>query len=220
MMTRKPLAWPRRALALAFLGLLSLGLTLGLTRSSADAAPPANQQQVRELLQVDGGAYPAVVARVNDRPIHGAALAHRIYIVQHSSTSGATQANAAHVALEQLISDEVLLQVAPSQGVVVTDADVRAFAQDQARLAAQAKDGSAREIVAIHAAHLGVAPEGYFSNPQVLEGYRQAMIVGQMRAKIVETMPAAQRNDPAAQQAALRAFMDRSGARVETLIAP
>jgi len=51
MMTHKSLAWTRRALTLAFLGLLSLGITLGLTRGSADAAPPVDQQQVQEELQ-------------------------------------------------------------------------------------------------------------------------------------------------------------------------
>jgi len=78
-MTHKSLAWTRRALTLAFLGLLSLGITLGLTRGSADAAPPVDQQQVQEELQTDGTAYPAIVARINNRPIYGKALARRIY---------------------------------------------------------------------------------------------------------------------------------------------
>ena len=220
MTIHKSLVLSRRTLTLTFLGLLSLSLTLGLMRSSADAAPPADQQQVRELLQADGAAYPAVVARINDRPISGKALARRIYIVQHAQIAGVDKTNAVRTALDQLIADEVLLQVASSQSIVVTDADARAFAQDQARLAAQAKNGSTQDLVAIYAAQMGIPPESYYSNPQVIENYRQAMIVGQMRAKIVEALPIAQRNDPVAQQAAIRAFVNRSGVQIEELIAP
>lgn len=216
----RSLALSRRALTLALLGLLGLGLTLGLTRGTADAAPPADQQQVRELLQVGGANYPAAVARVNNQAVDGQALARRVYIVQHSQAPGVDKANAVRTALDQLIDEQVLLQVAPSRGIAVTEADARAFAQAQQRLTTQLKSGSAREIVAIYAAQLGVPVADYYTDPRVIETYRQALILGRMRADIVETLPAAQRNDPVAQQAAIRAFVTGSGAHVEELITP
>ncbi len=184
----------------------------------APPTPPAGlPQELQELYQVDASAYPDVVARVNGQPISGKALAQRVYIVQNSRTPGLDKTDPVRTALNQLIGEAVLTQVAPAHGVSVSEDEARAFAQSQRRMAEQAQDHD-KEALAALAASLGVSPEEYFTDPRVIETYRQGMILGRMRGQVLETLPAERRGDPAAQQAAIADFVARSGARVEVLI--
>ena len=210
----------RRLRTIGLLGLLALLLALGSASRIADAAPPKEQQQVQELLQQDGSQFPSIVARVNGQPISGQLLAQQVYIVQSSQVTGSSKTETVRTALDQIITKQLLLQAAPGAGIVVTEAEAQAFAQEQLRMATQAKGGSALEIADIQAKQRGLSVPDYFNDPAVVESYRQVLTIGRMRQKLFETLPVAQRGDTLAQNTVIQVFLEQHRVQVEELIAP
>ncbi len=211
----------KRAGLVALPGIAGLGLLAGVALGPVSAAaPPSRAEQVRQLVGQDGHEYPAIVANVNHQPITGKELAQRVYTVQQSQAPGLDKTNPARTALNQLIEERVLVQAAEARGITVSDADVVAFAQSQQNLLAQAKNLPGQEIINTQATSLGIPPTQYASDSRVIKAYRQGIILGRMRAQIAGTLPAEQRDDPAAVQAAITGFVAQSGAQIERLLNP
>ncbi len=198
-------------------GLMGLTLVLGVAFGAVSAAPPPSPQQLQNVLQQDGAGYPSVVARVNGRPLSGKELAQRVAVVQQSQALGAAKADPVQTALDQMIEEAVLIDAAGQRGIAISEDEARASAQMHVQRTTAMPGG--KELIATYAADLGVTPDRYAADSRVVAAYQQGMILGEMRAQLADTLPAARRGDPAAVQAAVKSFVAQSGANVEVLIA-
>ncbi len=200
--------------SIALLGLIGFGLLVtGLSTSASN--PPTSSELIIHAMSVDGSEYPAVVATVNGRPISGKALARRIYTLTNSPAvpgGAATSSPAGAVeqrALQQLIREQVILDVADELGLTASTDEAAAFAKKQQQLFLTSDDPAAKAVYAAAAAQLGIPPGEFATQPDAVEVYRDALTRSHVYAYITSQLPPEQRNDHAAFQAALDAFIDQ-----------
>jgi hypothetical protein len=210
----RPRSWFGWVRGIAVLGVVGVALMVGLGQATA-GAPSPQVEGARGLLQIDGREYPAVVARVNDRPISGKALARQVYTVRQANVTG----NSVQIALDQLIVREVLFQEAAARGIVVSEAEARNYALAQQRLAESA-DPEEQEAFALYLDTIGVTPAQFADSPVVIETYRSVLTLGRVKAQITGALPTDKRADPVARRAAVATFVAQRNARVEVRINP
>lgn len=208
-------------------GAATFGAVLFALPVLAGAVPPQSQAAVhtvdgsttvRTAVQATGNGYPAVVARVDGKPISGQMLAQRMVIVS-SNQPQLSKPQAEHEALESLIQDAVLIQQASKQGLTISDGQVRSYVQSVAQsILNSSNDPEAKATLKAAASGLGISPGQYAQDPRVLSAYKADMTRGRMVQHILASLSPQQRSDPAAVKAAIAAFVAQSGARVERLI--
>jgi len=208
----------RGAVIVATLVLVGSIATVGVAGYVGAAAPPTLSELMDQAYQVDGHNYPAVVARVNNRPITGKELAQRMFIVQTSRDPRLDKTNVERTALDQLIEEAVLITMAPAHKITVTDDEAVAYGQSMQQLVARSKDPAQQGVFAVAASHLGVSEQQFARNPRAMETYRDALILSRMRQQISQALPAQQRSDATAINEAVHQFVAQSGAHVDVLV--
>ncbi len=200
-------------LAVGFLGLV-------IVANAGPTVPTGGADSTEALFNVDGHEYPDVVASVDGKPITGAALAQRVFILQHSpqAVSDPSQFSVERIALEQLIFEMVLIDSADEVGVTVSEQDAAGFALEQQNAILNGDDPAARERYAAVAAQLGVPAQELATDPRTIDSYRQGMILGRMYDYVLGTLPENQRMDPVAFEGAVRSFVDEHAKDVRILI--
>jgi len=189
------------------------------TYAQSHAVPPFTTLSTAtptSLAQVNGSEFPNVVAYVDGNPITGQQLTREIYILQHTAGVVVGQSSVTQVALQQIIEDMILIDHASDYGIAISMDQARAYAQQQRTFALN--NPATRQSISLLAQQLGVSVEAYFSQPQVIDGYRKLMTLKAMQGAILSTLPADQRANSANEQAALAAFAAGIHARVEVLI--
>lgn len=210
------------------LALLSLGLIFGAVVVAAQPAPStavrgASSTQVSpsatSVPQVAGNPYPEIVAYVDGHPISRAALVQQIFIIQGQPAPAdlAAAGDVVHVAVQRLIQDRILIDHAKDYGISVSDDDARALAKQQKAQFLQTDEG--KRAIAPLAKQLGVSVEDYFDQPQVIQAYRESLVLGQMQKYVWNQVPANQRDSANEwQQAAITKFVAKIKANVRIMI--
>lgn len=160
--------------------------------------------------------YPPVVAYVDGHAIAGKLLAIRVFALEQSPDPYADKSHPVRDALHAIIRDEILIDHAQDYGISVSYNEARAFAQQQESLAHRSPDGLV--TIAELAQQMGVSSDDYFALPSTIQGYREAMILGEMRHYILKRAPASQLGSETGEEAALDAFTNGIHAKVQVLI--
>ena len=200
---------------------------------SSDASTPTdvtasgtmrpNVADVATIMALDGHEYPPVVARVNGAAISGKILAQRVYAVNHAGSGAPKVADPVKTALDALIQDMILRQAAKARGITVSDAEVRAFEQQQQTTLAQSPEGMSymQQIVALEGYDSVAA---YWANPRTIANIRDILLLGKMKQQIekmlVKTLLTPQPNQPETTQQAIEQFVAAQRAHVKIYINP
>jgi hypothetical protein len=214
---------PARRVRLATIALLA-GLTLlggfGIFAQSGATNRPLDLPNGGDALYPDipglVDPYPAVVAYVDGHAISGQILAFRVYALGQNPTLD--QSHPVRDALHGAIQDQILIDHASDYGVTVSYNEARAFAQQEKKQILSAPVPAAQADIADRARQMGLSVDDYFNSPSVIQGYREGMILGEMRNYILTRAPVKRPRTAAGEQGALDAFTDSIHAKVRILI--
>ncbi len=198
----------------AVVGMVGLALLIGQTVSApAEEALPVRHNPFRE----DRENVPDVVARVNGRAISGAALERRMLIARRPLDLGRDNTDPRGAALDQLIEEEVLLQLAQDRGVIVSPDEARSFARAHYHRVA-AGDPAAREILDSILTELALPAGAAADDPRVIERFGRLLTLRQMRAELARTLRVEHRGEPGRLRAAITDYAMRGDMQIVILL--
>jgi len=168
---------------------------------------------VRQVLQSPSTTNSSlIVAQVGSTSIVESAVSTRQRIVE-SNVSKLDPAEAYQVALDQLIEEAALLEIANAERITVNDLDVIDFIEDMQELAAASDE--TRDVFAAAASQFGLTEEDFAGDPRVIQIYRKGMILSRMRQSITERLPFEKRADPDARELAIDQYVSASGVAIK-----
>jgi hypothetical protein len=170
-------------------------------------------QAVRQVLQLtDPATNSRIVARVVGTSITEGAVVTRQLIVESSSPNlGSSESY--QVALDQLIEEAALLEIANAERMTVRVSDVMDFIENMQALAETSIE--TRDVFAAAAAQFGLSEKDFATDERVIQIYQRGMILSHMRQLVTDKLPAEKRADPDARKLAVDEYISASGVRIE-----
>lgn len=212
----------KRSHVLKLLAVLAVGFLGLIVVANAGPTVPANGTDSTRALNLGGNEYPAVAAYVNGKPIAGAALAQRVFILQHSlpMAQNIGPASLEQIALDQLIAESVLIDSANEVGVSVSEQEAADVALAQQNAILNGDDPAARDGYAAAAAQLGVQAHELATDPRIIDYLQQQMTLERMYDHVLSTLPENQRMDPVAFEGAIKSFVDQHANDIRIVVQP
>jgi hypothetical protein len=198
----KCITWPTGLIAVFAAALIVSG---GAYARSIIGDPPETgydqDQQLelgRELVERDDSDYPDVVAEVGEREISGVRLNQRVQMTKANAevTGQDVPGDFESVALQSLITEEVLLQYADDHDILVTRDEAAETARQEYQMLADQDSPSAQEALAILAEQHGIDPEDYPTDPAVIDSYQELETIQKARVHILESRDVSEIDSP------------------------
>ena len=174
------------------------------------------QSFARQVIQTAEN-YPEVVADVDGKAISGKALAQRELLIARLAPDRDRNA-VRDEALQYLIEDEVLLEMATEKRMWVSPLEVSRQIKAILDRASLTSDLEALAVLAGTAAELGVKTEDLPSTERLVESYRRALTLSKVRDLIAHTLSPDQQQDQAALRMAIEQEVSNRDSEVRVYV--